>query len=276
MYVWLLCLVPSILTFAVSDPNDCEGCKDPALFSRMPGFYISEYQELDFSRYSFPVGYDRVQVVEGQYTYLDYYANDGVKYPSGMQIVANYKNAVKSIGGETVYEFEDGGTQYITLKVVKNNVEVWVYVEGPSNGMYKVFLVEKQAMKQDIVASADSLLGAIRQTGRVAVYGIYFDTAKSDLKPDSEPTLKEIAKLLKTDPKLKLYVVGHTDNQGAFDYNLTLSNARANAVIQALTGKYGVAVSRLTPFGAGPTSPVASNSSEEGRALNRRVELVAQ
>ena len=253
-----------------------KGSKDPALFSRMPGFHISNYQELDFDKFDFPVGPGKTQTVEGRHYYIDYYANDGIKIPSGLQITHNYMNAAQSIGGKTVYEFEDGGTQYVTLQVVKNNAEVWVEVQGAGNGMYKVNIIEKQAMKQDVVANAESMALSINDTGKAAVYGIYFDTGKSEIKPESESALAEIVKLLKADAKLKLYVVGHTDNVGQFNNNIKLSQDRAAAVVKALVGKHGIAASRLTPFGDGPTAPVASNKSEEGRAKNRRVELVAQ
>jgi outer membrane protein OmpA-like peptidoglycan-associated protein len=272
----VFCVATWHQVLAASDPNDCEGCKDPALFNRMPGFYISNYQEIDFDRFDFPVGPDKNQTVEGHYYYVDYYANDDIKIPSGLQVVANYTNAAKAIGGEKVYEYEDGGIQYVTLKVGKNNAEVWVMVEAASNGMYKVNLVEKQMMKQDVVANAESLAGIIKETGKAAVYGIYFDTGQSEIKPESEPTISEIAKLLKTNPTLKLYVVGHTDNVGAFDYNIKLSQSRAAAVVDALVNKNGIAASRVIPFGAGPTAPVASNNNDDGRAKNRRVELVAQ
>jgi outer membrane protein OmpA-like peptidoglycan-associated protein len=272
----VFCLVPLYSLFAQGDPNDAEGSKDPALFNRMPGFYITEYSDIDFDRFEFQIGPDKFQTVEGHHYYIDYYANDGIKIPSGLQVIANYTNAAKAIGGRKVYEFEDGGTQYVTLEVVKNNADVWVRVEAASNGMYKVNLVEKQGMKQDVVADAESLLGSIKETGKVAVYGILFDTGKSEIKPESQPTIGEIAKLLKANPALKLYVVGHTDNVGAFDYNIKLSQSRAAAVVDALVSKNGIAASRLIPFGDGPTAPVASNKSEEGRAMNRRVELVAQ
>ncbi|MBN2013161.1 OmpA family protein [candidate division KSB1 bacterium] len=120
------------------------------------------------------------------------------------------------------------------------------------------------------------MAGIIRETGKAAVYGIYFDTGQAVIKPASEPTIVEIAKLLKANPALKLYVVGHTDNVGAFDYNIKLSQSLAAAAINALVTKNEIMNSRLTPFGAGPTSPVASNKDESGRAKNRRVELVAQ
>jgi OmpA-OmpF porin, OOP family len=160
--------------------------------------------------------------------------------------------------------------------MVGNNTEAWALVEAASNGMYKIHVVEKQRMNQAVVANAESLAGSINDTGKAAVYGIYFDTGKTEIKPESEPDLGEIVNLLKANSKLKLYVVGHTDNAGAFDCNLKLSDSRAAAVVKTLVNKYSIPASRLTPFGAGPTAPVASNRSEEGRAKNRRVELVAQ
>lgn len=272
----ILCVAPPHLALSAGDPNDREGSKDPALFSRMPGFHIYNYQELDFDRREFWVGSSKTQAVEGRYCFIDYYANEGIKIPSGLQIIRNYVNAAKAIGGKVMYEWEDGGTQYVTLKIVKDHSEVWAEVSGANNGMYKVYIIEKQLMKQDVVATAESLAGNINETGKAAVYGIYFDTGKSEIKQESEPALAEIVKLLKADSQLKLYVVGHTDNVGLFEHNIKLSQDRAAAVVKALVGKYGITSSRLTPFGDGPTAPVASNKSEEGRAKNRRVELVAQ
>jgi outer membrane protein OmpA-like peptidoglycan-associated protein len=272
----VLCIAPLHQVLAAGDPDDVAGSKDPPLFSRMPGFHIYNYQELDFDRYEFPVGSGKTQAVEGHHYYVDYYANEGIKLPSGLQITRNYTNAAKAIGGRIVYEFEDGGVYYVTLKVVKNNTEAWVLVAGAGNGMYKVNVIEKEMMNQEVVANAESLAGSIKETGKAAVYGIYFDTGKSEIKPESEPAISEIVKMLKADPKLKLYVVGHTDNVGDFDYNIKLSQARAAAVVRSLVSKHGIEASRLTAFGDGPTAPVASNNSEEGRAKNRRVELVAQ
>lgn len=271
----VLFVVAQQQVMAGSDPNDCEGCKDPVLFNRMPGFHIYRTQDVDFDRFDFPVGSGKSEQVEGHHLYYDYYANEGIKIPSGLQVVANYANAAKAIGGKKLYEYEDGGTQYATLKVVKSDREVWVMIEAGSNGMYKVNIVEKQLMRQDVVANAESLAGMIKETGKAAVYGIYFDTDKSEVKPESAPTIAEVVKLLNATPALKLYVVGHTDNVGGFDHNVKLSQSRAASVVNALVGK-GIVASRLVPFGAGPTSPAAANTTEEGRAKNRRVELVAQ
>jgi outer membrane protein OmpA-like peptidoglycan-associated protein len=130
-------------------------------------------------------------------------------------------------------------------------------------------------MQQDVAANADALKNGLAQNGHVEVPGIYFDFNKSDLKPESKPALDELVKLLQADPSLRVWVVGHTDNVGSAETNLTLSKARAASVIGALTAA-GIALARLAPFGNGPYAPVSTNATDEGRAKNRRVELVAQ
>jgi OmpA-OmpF porin, OOP family len=138
-----------------------------------------------------------------------------------------------------------------------------------------VDIIEVRPMKQNmVVVKADEMSKAITLTGRVALYGIFFDTDQATIKPESTPALKEIAALLKQESNLTLHVVGHTDNAGGFDHNLDLSRRRADAVIANLTGEYGIAAKRLTPNGVAYLAPVASNATEEGRAKNRRVELV--
>jgi outer membrane protein OmpA-like peptidoglycan-associated protein len=256
--------------------EDQEGCKDPALFTRMPNFHIYRCEDKQFDKFEFRVSSEKSQIIEGHFLYVNYYLNDNAQTPGGIQIVRNYTNAVKKIGGQLIYEYDDGGAEISTMKLVKNGAEVWAVVSAGGNGMYTINIIEKEAMNQDVVADANSMAGSIKETGKVAVYGIYFDTGKSVLKPESQGTLEQISELLKADPNLKLYVVGHTDNVGIFDTNIKLSNDRAIAVVNALVSKFSVNVSRLKAFGDGPTSPVASNDKEEGRALNRRVELVKQ
>lgn len=186
------------------DPADADGSKDPPIFNRMPGFHIYRSEEIDFDKYEFQVGTDKIQSVEGRRYLVIYYANEGIRLPSGFQITRNYANAVEAIGGQQVYGYEDGGHEIVVLKVDKNNAETWARVDGAGNGMYSVDIVEKQAMKQDVVASAAVIAGSINDTGKVAIYGIYFDTGKAIIKPESEPALKEIAKLLQADAKLKV------------------------------------------------------------------------
>lgn len=137
--------------------------------------------------------------------------------------------------------------------------------------------VEPKAMERKITTvSAEEIGSKLGAEGRAVFYGIYFDFDKAELKQESEPQLLEMAKLLKSDSKLKVYITGHTDNKGTLDYNLGLSDKRANAVAAALASKYGIDAKRLTPKGLGPLAPLASNASEDGQAKNRRVELVLQ
>ncbi|OFY66219.1 MAG: hypothetical protein A2V64_01860 [Bacteroidetes bacterium RBG_13_43_22] len=272
-------LVSSLLLLAGVMPviaqEDAENSKDPAMFTRMPGFYIYRYDDIQFDRFEFRTGGQKTEAVEGHSLFIDYWLRENMQPPSGLQIVRNYTNAMKKIGGQVIYEWEDGGSQNTTMKLVKGGRETWVYVYAVEQN-YTINIIEKEAMAQDVVADASSMAKSINETGKVAVYGIYFDTGKSTLKPESIPTLQEIAKLLKTDPALKLYVVGHTDNTGTFDANIKLSLDRANAVVDALVSQHGVNAASLNAWGDGPTAPVATNSSEEGKALNRRVELVKQ
>jgi OOP family OmpA-OmpF porin len=128
--------------------------------------------------------------------------------------------------------------------------------------------------KKMTFVNADDMKQAIHDSGKVALYGLYFDTDKDAVRSESQATLAEIAKLLKDEPFLRLHVVGHTDNQGEPDYNLDLSRRRAASVVGELTRKYGIAANRLDAFGCGVYAPVASNGAEAGRAKNRRVELV--
>ena len=159
-------------------------------------------------------------------------------------------------------------------RIQKGKSVTWVEVSAYDDGVeYELVIIESKAMAQEVEADASALSQSIAATGKVALYGIYFDSGKSIVKPESAPTLDQIAKLLSQEAKIQLYVVGHTDNAGSLDMNLKLSTERAEEVVKALVGR-GVAVSRLRAFGAGPTSPVESNRSEEGRARNRRVELV--
>ncbi len=143
------------------------------------------------------------------------------------------------------------------------------------SALAELIVIAPEAMEVNMtLLNAAEMSSALSDAGKVALYGINFDTDKDTLRPDSEPTLQEIAKLLADDPQLTLHVVGHTDNQGASDYNLDLSRRRAATVVAALTAQYGVSAGRLDAFGCGPYAPAAPNDTDEGRARNRRVELV--
>jgi OmpA-OmpF porin, OOP family len=139
----------------------------------------------------------------------------------------------------------------------------------------QIVLVSPDVMEKKMAfVNADDMKQSLHDSGKVVLYGLYFDTDKDVIKPESKPTLAEIAKLLNSDPSLRLPVVGHSDNQGKPDYNLDLSRRRAASVQLELTAKYAVSANRFDAFGCGPYSPIASNEAADGRAQNRRVELV--
>lgn len=271
---WLiLSAVLMLFSFPLSASEaDAKGCKDPALLSRFPGFRIQRCTLNDFGAHTF-IEAKKEKKVEGRYTEIMYAKNEGTKAPSPLQVLRNFENAIKKIGG-TVTDNSDDGQLY--LKVAKDGAEIWIHVDMNIAEQYLLRIVEKGTMKQEIEADAAALGAGIKADGRIAVYGIQFDTGKADIKPASEPTLVEIAKMLKAQPSLKLHVVGHTDNVAGLDLNMKLSKARAEAVVQALSTRHGIAAARLIPHGVGPVAPVASNDVEQGRAKNRRVELVKQ
>jgi OmpA-OmpF porin, OOP family len=157
-----------------------------------------------------------------------------------------------------------------------------VYVVSPlsgQNGGILIEIVEPTAMETGSVTvnlTADAMAKAISADGKVAVYGLYFDTDRTELRPDSKPSLDEIAKLLHENPKLNVYVVGHTDNQGSPAHNLDLAQKRSESIVHTLIGDYKINAGRLLAKGVASFAPVATNETEAGRARNRRVELVKQ
>jgi OmpA-OmpF porin, OOP family len=271
----LFIVIPGV---AGSQMSDYKNYTDPPLFTRMPNYFLSNsgsFKENQFDAYMFRVkkgNKTERQRIEGHWLKYIYYFNkaSGAVPPSYLQIARNYQNAAAKMGGEVL--FEDG--TWTTIRVAKNNLETWVEVERLNVG-YGLLIVERQTMQQDVAANAEGLQKGLSEKGHVEVSGIFFDFGKADLKPESEAALKEIAKLLTGTPALKVWVVGHTDSVGSVDANLKLSSDRATAVAAALR-TMGIDPGRLAPYGAGPYAPVATNATDEGRAMNRRVELVAQ
>jgi outer membrane protein OmpA-like peptidoglycan-associated protein len=277
----LRCLLAGLFmagNFAMAQEEDAKGCKDHPLFSRMPGYRIVVCQNLDFDAEDFiDPATQKPVTVEGRKSHTEYQTTQPFrdKY-SRLQVSRNYVNAVIKIGG-TAYEKTPKEPTLTSMKLVKDGKETWAKLQynWVANYLY-LTIVEKGAMAQEIVADARAMATDISASGKSLIYGIYFDFNKAEVKPESEPALNEISKLLRQDPKLKLYVAGHTDNVGGFDYNMKLSQQRADAVVKELISKYKVDISRLRAVGIGPVSPVTSNETEEGKAKNRRVELVKQ
>jgi OmpA-OmpF porin, OOP family len=261
---------------AASAQSDVAGSQDPAGMNRMASYYIADYTVTDFDSHTFKVtskGREEEKAIEGKHFEIRYNLKDGAATPSPLQVVRNYQNAAKAAGGQVLFT----GEEETTIRMVRGGSETWVAISVgniPSGVPVFLSVITKQAMTQEVTMEAAQMASSLSDTGQVAIYGIYFDTGKSDLKPESDAAVGEIAKLLKDHPTLRVYIVGHTDMVGEAAGNVRLSQARAQSVAAALTAKHGVPASRLIPFGAGPYAPVASNRTDEGRAKNRRVELV--
>ncbi len=291
---------------ARAQSQDAEGCHDSSLISRYPGSSIIRCFHSEFGRFTLPLGpvvaenkLTKSLKVEGKITRIDYLAPDQV---SPLEIWTNYKNAIQEAGFTTLFQchsdachngdwdvnlfgsqedpwYNYAGYQYqLSAQRVGSNGTVYVSLHLTNNPVQITLdIVEPHAMATRMIrVNAAAMAAALSQSGHIALYGIYFDTGKADLKPASDATLQEIATLLKREPTLKLYVVGNTDNVGSYTANLDLSNRRAAAVVAALSGRYGIDAHRLQAVGIGPVDPVSTNQTPEGRSRNRRVELVEQ
>jgi outer membrane protein OmpA-like peptidoglycan-associated protein len=271
----LLAIISGLVVAApcAAQGKDAANCKDHPLLTRLADYWIQSCTLKQFDAYAFSVGKGKPTQVEGQFTNIRYQPPAGLTTkPSALQVLRNVENAVKQIGGTVIATDQSKET----MKLTKDGKELWVEAWADHTGQYILTIVEKAAMVQELVASADVFADGLKTTGHIAVEGIYFETGKSELKPESSAAITEVAKLLKGDAGLKLYVVGHTDNAGALEGNMKLSQSRAQSVVQALGKTHGIEAARIKAYGNGPYAPVASNDAEEGRAKNRRVELVRQ
>ncbi len=270
------CLAAWLLLAGLALPSaagDVTNAKDYPLLPRMPRFEITHY-EYSHDTVAFPSGPESNVTLEGQKTFLDYRLGQGWPPPGSLRIIRNYGNAVKKLGGEVVYEKVAGeGTRQGVYKLTKDGKEIWVWVLPVDQGQgYSLTVLEVGEMPQDVTAS--EMQHALDKDGRLALY-LNFDTDKSELKPEDGPVIDKVVELMKGNPSLVLSVEAHTDNQGEAQKNKLLSERRAQAVVKALV-RAGVAPERLSAKGLGQEAPLASNDDDEGRAQNRRVELVKQ
>jgi len=253
-----------ILTPVALQAQDAEGCKDSPLISRMPGSTIGNCEHQDFNQATMPAGKPgdpTDKTVEGDYQHWSYTTRENT---TQIQVFRNMENALKQAGFQIDYE---NTPEQLTAH--KGNA--WYTLENKGD-YYDQIIVMVKEMKQEVEANAAGLGDQINKSGHVAIYGIHFDTAKSTILPDSESILGEIVKLMQQDADLKLRVEGHTDSKGVPSANQALSEKRAQAVVAWLTA-HGVDAARLSAKGFGQDKPVADNSTEDGRAKNRRVEL---
>jgi outer membrane protein OmpA-like peptidoglycan-associated protein len=260
-------LTPALLMAQDDAPQDAENCKDSPIITRMPGSTIHSCENKEFEQVKVPVSKDAdgnvtEKTLEGEYHYWDYGTREGV---SEIQVFRNIETALKQAGMKIVYE-ESPGT------IVANKGDTWYWLQNSGSYYYQTILTVK-AMQQEVTADASSIADELSKSGHIALYGIHFETAKATILPDSETVLSEVAKMLQQNPDVKVSVEGHTDNVGNAAANQTLSEKRAQAVVTWLTS-HGIDASRLKAKGWGSSKPIEENSTEDGRAKNRRVELV--
>jgi outer membrane protein OmpA-like peptidoglycan-associated protein len=203
--------------------------------------------------------------LEGAFEEIDYSCPPKT---SRIEIIRNAEQALRAAGYAIRFQMDGANWAGVTGQ----NGPQWIYVQSRI-GTYLMRAVKTKALEVAMEASADGWAKQIQQSGRVSIYGINFDTGKATIRPDSEKVLAEVAGMLQKNPAWRVAVVGHTDNVGAKELNLTLSRQRAQSVAAWLNGK-SIAIDRLLPGGFGDLAPVADNSTEEGRAKNRRVDLI--
>ncbi|MEM1401929.1 MAG: OmpA family protein [Pseudomonadota bacterium] len=301
----LLILVPGTTLAQRADKN---GSSDYPLLSRFEGSTIDKYEEIQFDRYALPLGpaagkqsFGDVQTLEGRVIKINYVIWEEPK-PSLYQLYQSYGQALAGRDVEILFScFEEqcwengedvvrtaaslkvllnefmgfGEHAYIAARV--NNADQTIYTgiylkREKANVSYELHFVEVGAMDTDKISMAQIAEG-MAQDGKQAFYGLYFETGSANLRDDSLDELKALADYLKENGDKSHFIVGHTDNVGSYSANKFLAKARAQSVIAALE-ELNISTQGLTAVGVGPVSPVASNSTESGRAQNRRVELV--
>ena len=305
MIRWIIFLLPLIAAACPAFAADKEGSTDYPGIGRFEGSIITKFDVANFDQTVLATGpilktsdAENALTVKGKITRIVYKVPDGT---SALEVFRNFQNRINEVGYTTIFS---GGPDQVDdyrfkykhsvekLEEISLSSNIWylsakkpggesdIYlslVVSPHSGgdgqRVRLIIAETKAMENRMV-DAEKMQASIAESGKVALYGIYFDTDSSTIKESSKPTMDEIGKLLRNNAGMRIIVVGHTDNQGGYDYNMDLSKRRAMAVTENLRKDYKIEDSRLKSAGVGYLAPAASNATEDGRALNRRVELV--
>ncbi len=289
--------------------SDIKGGEDYPLVSRFKGSILEWYQVRNFDRY-FMLSLKDNKIsnyeINGKITRIQYSVG---KEHTVTEIYKSYENSLKEKGFETLITLNDkncgvnlqeqvyndefnglnklpgealnpGDDEFTYLgakkKIEGKNIYIVVYTAFERGDLVVTFdAIEVQAMEEGLV-TVKALNEKILANGYIAIYDIHFDTGKSEIKPESAEALKNIAEYFKTHRNKKYFIVGHTDNVGDFTSNMTLSEKRAKSVVNELVTKYSVKADQLKAYGVASLSPITSNLKDEGKAKNRRVEIVKQ
>jgi outer membrane protein OmpA-like peptidoglycan-associated protein len=266
-YFRVFTVVKQPVTLTLTKPSG----KDYRLLGHMPNYQISNADHSKFDRYTFSIrdGDDMKAVkVDGATYNLEYAPKDGAQEAAPIELLANYKNAFEKMGAQTLFSDDTS----IVARYDDKGQAIWM-MYNDNGGDIDIHVVEEKAFHPSMKPpKADAMKSALDKKGVVSLY-INFDFDKATLRPDAAPIVAQVEALLKGDPELKLDIEGNTDNVGGHDYNVTLSQKRAETVVATLE-KDGIAEDRLKATGNGPDKPIADNGDSRGRAKNRRVDLV--
>lgn len=264
-----------LVSGALAQTPDAEGCKDSPFFNRLEKFYIYGCIE-NYDAYEFVTADGEHKTIEGNLLEIiySYDGEYGPNLPSKLQVIRNYENAIKKMGGKKIYSktTDDGDWTGATFQFKKDDAEYWLGIYDLINNpvdQYTFVLLKIEGMNQEI--TANELFEAIDAGESMALY-INFETGKWDIKNDSQSIVDELHKMLVNNPTLKIIIEGHTDNVGDALTNKVLSENRAMSLKQALIDK-GIETKRIQDEGYGQDKPIADNSTDEGKAKNRRVEI---
>lgn len=242
--------------------------KDYRLLGHMPGYTVADVTAKNFDQHSFPTA-DGDVAIRGKSYDINY--AEPAKAPerkiTTQEVIENYRQALKDLDAEFLRD-EGLHAENITARLDDHGQIVYVFV-----GAGQVIAVEEKPFQMTVQPpTAEAMKDRLDKEGHIALY-VNFDFAKATLKPDAAPVIAQIVTLMKNNPDLKVEIDGHTDSVGGHDYNMKLSTDRAASVVAAVQAG-GIDAARLNSAGFGPDKPIASNDTDEGRAKNRRVELV--
>jgi outer membrane protein OmpA-like peptidoglycan-associated protein len=270
-----------LVAFTPYKEKDVPGSTDPPpLFIRIPGWYISRYEEWPFSTYQFVGAHREKYEISGHMFVVSYsWAGDGRKM-SSEQVIENYENALPSVNGTVQYRKEHDFITFQAIDIHNASNVTWMEIASEIEagwGGFVVTVVEQGVMEQSLPVDTEGAMAtSLRTTGRAIVRGLEGNLAKSGITPDAHKAIAEIAGLLKQEGGLKIVVVGHVANGGNADAELKRSQENALTVVKVLIDEYGIRADRLRTFGAGSNCPMTTNLTQEGRAQNQRIELVQQ
>ena len=281
--------------------------KTEDIISVYPGSHVAYDDKLGYDIFYVCTGKDsegkmKIDTIEGYIHHRFCYFPKGC---SALQIIKNYEEAISNYGGTVLHSantkecinafmkkgnpsrtsrnfeyqlFRDRAYKYFSAKIPSDTLDYYVMIVMANCGgkaVYSLVTVKTKPMETGMV-SIENIHDGMSTKGHIAIYNIFFDTGKSDVKEQSNEALKTIAEYMKTHPDKNYYVVGHTDNVGDYEMNMQLSTDRARALVNVLVSDHGINIKQLKAYGVGPLSPVKSNKDDKGKAKNRRVEIVEQ